>query len=78
MSKLLGKRRIESEVPKLSELCFNFLARNVQLLRDVGDTDDASLKRIFVHCTSEQLRLIEDCTEVLVLYIEPFLQMFTM
>ncbi|XP_051134723.1 uncharacterized protein LOC127253951 [Andrographis paniculata] len=51
------------KVPSLVDLCVQVAIKYVRYLGDVGETDYHLLDRILSHCTLDQLKHIEDCTE---------------
>lgn len=51
-------------VPSLVDLCVKTAIDNVEYLGDVGVTDSKFLIQILPHCTVDQLKYIEDSTEV--------------
>lgn len=52
------------KVPSLLNLCIQKAIDNVRYLGDVGGTAEQLLRQILPHCTCEQLKHIEDSTEV--------------
>lgn len=52
------------KVPSLRDLCVQKAIDNVRYLGDVGGTDEQFLRQILPHCTVEQLKHVEDSTEV--------------
>lgn len=52
------------KTPSLVDLCIRTAIDNVRYLGDVGETDIELLSHILPHCTVDQLRHIEKCTEV--------------
>ena len=52
------------KAPSLVDLCVQMAVDNVRYLGDLGETDLHLLDRILPHCTVDQLRHIEDSTEV--------------
>lgn len=52
------------KVPSLVDLCVQTAIDNVRYIGDVGETDIHLLERILPHCTIDQLKHIEQSTEV--------------
>lgn len=55
---------MERKVPSLVDMCIQLAVDNIRHLGDVGDTGLDLLERILPHCTVDQLKHIEDLTEV--------------
>lgn len=57
-------RKEMSNVPSLVDLCVQTAIDNVRYLGDVGGVGEQLLERILPHCDVDQLKHIEDCSEV--------------
>lgn len=57
-------RKETLNVPSLLELCVQTAIDNVRYLGDVGGIDTQLLERILPHCSADQLKHIEDSSEV--------------
>lgn len=55
---------LERKVPSLVDMCIQLAIDNIRYLGDVGQTDLHLLERILPHCKVDQLKHIEDSTEV--------------
>ncbi|XP_024522037.1 uncharacterized protein LOC9630164 [Selaginella moellendorffii] len=52
-----------ARAPSLQELCIHTAIDNLHRFGDVGDTDLDLLRIILPHCTTDQLRHIENCSK---------------
>lgn len=57
-------RKGMQHVPSLLDLCIQTAIDNVRYLGNVGGTDEQFLGQILPHCTVDQLKHVEDSTEV--------------
>ncbi|XP_057954829.1 uncharacterized protein LOC131148888 [Malania oleifera] len=54
---------VKRDVPSLVDLCIQTAIDNVRYIGDVGETDIHLLEHILPHCTVDQLKHIEKCSE---------------